>query len=431
MNIAIIGAGISGLTAAYRLRSDHEVTVYEAGNYVGGHTHTVDVEVGGERYAIDTGFIVYNERTYPNFCRLLHEWNVPSQPSEMSFSVRSERTGREYAGTNLNGLFAQRRNLVRPRFWRLLRDWLRFGRTAQPAVAELDETTTVSDFFSRHAYSQEFINEYFLPMGSAIWSCPLTTFNDFPMKFIVDFYANHGLLSLHDRPQWRVIQGGSREYVRAALRQLPQPIRTNTPIKAILREPNGVRVVLANNSSSIFEHVIVACHSDQALRLLGDQATPLERELLTAFPYQENSVVLHTDTSLLPRIKRAWASWNYLLLDDAARPATVTYNMNRLQGIRACHTFCVTLNADERINPQLVLRRFTYHHPIFKAARFAAQRRRQELIDHDRISYCGAYWGNGFHEDGVKSALAVCEFLQRRQPNIVHREPITLEKGPI
>jgi predicted NAD/FAD-binding protein len=416
VKIAVIGAGISGLTAALRLQRRHEVVVLEAADYVGGHTHTHDVEIDGRRTAVDSGFIVFNHRTYPNFKALLGELGVACQPTDMSFSVRCDRTGLEYAGTGLNGLFAQRRNLVSPRFWRLIGDWLRFNRQAQQLLPELDEQTTVGEFFAQYSYSAAFRQSYFLPLGSAVWSSPRETFERFPIRFVLEFYRNHGMLDLPGRLPWRVIQGGSKQYVEAILRRLRGGMRLSSPVRSIRRLGGPVEVHVAGESPERFDHVVMACHSDQALRAIGESATPIERELLSAFPYQRNTAVLHTDELVMPRCRRAWASWNYHLPHDDNGNATVTYDMTRLQSLPLSPRFFVTLNADDRIDPRRVLRRMVYHHPVFTAGRAAARRRHHELIDHRGISYCGAYWGHGFHEDGVNSALAVATALDASSP---------------
>ncbi len=412
MRIAIIGAGISGLTAAFRLSQHHEVTLFEANDYLGGHTHTVDVEIGGERHAIDTGFIVFNDWTYPNFIALLDELRIASQPTSMSFSVRCDRTGLEYNGSSLNGLFAQRRNLFRPSFHRMIRDILRFNREGPELVLSrpADDSMTVGEFLKQHRYSREFADQYLLPMGAAIWSCPTGTFAEFPIRFIVEFYRNHGLLSVRHRPTWRVIEGGSRTYVAAMVPRFHDRVRLNTPVESVRRTVDGVDVTPLGQMAERFDHVVFACHSDQALRMLADPM-PAERELLGAFPYERNSAVLHTDESLLPRRRLAWASWNYQIPAEPTAHATVSYCMNILQHIRSKHTFCVTLNSDDRIDPANVLGRFEYHHPIFTTRRAAMQARHREVLNVNRTSFCGAYWGNGFHEDGVNSALAVCEAL--------------------
>jgi predicted NAD/FAD-binding protein len=414
MRIAIVGSGISSLCAAYHLRKGHDVTIFEANNYLGGHTNTVTIETSEERLEIDTGFIVFNERTYPNFCRLLAELGVASQESDMSFGVRCDRTNLEYAGTGLNGLFAQRTNLFRPSFWRLLRDWRRFGREALTVLYRGEESISVKQFFHDRGYSREFREQYFFPMGSAIWSCPHEKLENFPIRFIAEFYAQHGLLNLADPPIWRVIRGGSYRYVQALTGKLSARVRLNSPVRSIVREADGVRVntdAFANSASEVFDHVVMGCHADQSLRLLGEQATSRERQLLSAFPYERNVAVLHTDASVLPRQRRAWASWNYRVPREPSSKATVTYHMNRLQRLTAKTDYFVSLNEESAIDPRQVLRTIEYHHPVFGTSRLAAQARHRELIDHERISYCGAYWGNGFHEDGVNSALAVCGVL--------------------
>lgn len=417
MKIAIIGAGISGLTAAFRLCRWHDVTLFEANNYLGGHTNTVEVEVEGERHAIDTGFIVFNDWTYPNFIALLDELGVASRPTSMSFSVRCDAANLEYNGSSLNGLFAQRRNLLRPSFYRMLADIMRFNREAVADDSVTDETT-VGEYLARQKYSREFSENYLLPMGAAIWSCPLGTFADFPIRFIVEFYRNHGLLSVRHRPTWRVIEGGSRTYVAKMVERFRDRIRLNTPIEQVFRTPKEVIVTPRNGTPEQFDHVVFGCHSDQALRMLAD-ATPAERDVLSEFPYGRNVAVLHTDPRVLPKRRRAWASWNYHFAgrpsESASESASVTYHMNLLQHIRSRHTFNVTLNSDEQIDPAKVLRRIEYHHPIFTVRRAAAQARHRELINVNRTSFCGTYWGNGFHEDGVVSALRVCEALTPKE----------------
>lgn len=413
MKVAVVGGGISGLTAAYYLCRRHRVTLFEANDYVGGHTNTVDVDLDGQQHAIDTGFIVFNDRTYPGFCQLIDELRVLCQPTSMTFSVRCDQTGLEYRGADLNGLFAQRRNLLRPGFYRLLIDFLRFSNQTQRELDAMDEAMSVAEFFRRHRYSPEFVQKYFLPMGSAIWSCPRGLFEQFPIRFIVDFYRHHGLLSVNDRPQWRVICGGSQRYVQAMTRCFADSIQTNCRVERVRRDEAGVEVCV-NKEASRFDHVVFACHSDQALKILGPDATLAEREVLSAIPYQRNVAVLHTDTSLLPRTRRAWASWNYHLPAHATETATVTYNMNILQRLRSPHVFCVTLNGEHRIDPAKVLGQFVYHHPVFTSERSTALCRHNELLRANHTSFCGAYWGNGFHEDGVQSALAVCRALDEQ-----------------
>ncbi len=418
MRIAIIGSGISGLTATYRLFREHQVTLFEANDYLGGHTHTVDVEIGGEHHAIDTGFIVFNERTYPHFTAFLSELNVATRPTSMSFSVRSERSGLEYNGSSINGLFAQRRNLLRLRFYLMLRDILRFNRNAlthfsPDAPNKPRENVTVREFLAQGRFTREFAEHYLLPMGSAIWSCPTDRFAEFPIRFVIEFYRNHGLLSLSDRPTWKVVEGGSRSYVDALQQRFRRgvDVRLRIPVQVVRRHPDRVDVTPRNGETESFDHVVFACHSDQALRMLADPSRT-EREVLSAFPYERNVALLHTDSAILPQRRRAWASWNYFVSHEADSRATVTYCMNILQHLQSRHVFNVTLNGEKYIDPAKVLGRFVYEHPVFTTRREAAQSRHAELINVNRSSFCGAYWRNGFHEDGVVSALAVCRSLE-------------------
>ena len=421
MRIAVVGAGIAGLVAARLLAKDHELTVFEANDYPGGHTHTVDVQLDGQHYAIDTGFIVFNDRTYPNFIHLLSELGVTAQPTSMSFSVTDARSGLEYCGSSLNGLFAQRRNLVRPSFYRLIAEILRFNRQALSLTEPLDDALTVGEFLAQHRYSPLFAESYLLPMGAAIWSCPLGKFADFPIAFVIEFYRNHGLLELRNRPTWQVIQGGSRTYVERIIAGLGPSLRLSTPVQHVRRTDSGVEVQPTTGPAEHFDHIVFACHSDQALRILGAHATSTERELLSSFPYERNRAVLHTDATLLPRSRRAWASWNYHVgIGEVSRlPVDVTYNISLLQGLPGPHTFCVTLNASRSINPAKILGEYSYEHPVFTVQRAASQRRHRELLNAQRSSFCGAYWGNGFHEDGVNSALAVVAALR----SAVHSVP--------
>jgi predicted NAD/FAD-binding protein len=408
MRIAIIGSGISGVVAALKLHEQHEITVFEANDYIGGHTHTVDVSIEDRHYAIDTGFIVLNDRTYPNFQQLLDEHGVAYQPSPMSFSVKNDRNGWEYCGSNLNGLFAQRSNLLNPKFLGMIRDILRFNKQATGALRESEQT--VGDYLKKHRFGHSFGESYFLAMGAAIWSCPQDQFAEFPIRFIAKFFENHGLLSITNRPQWYVIRGGSREYVKKFTAPFSDRVYLNSPVERVHRVDQGIEVAVRGGDSQIFDHVIFACHSDQALRML-ENPTLIESEVLSCFPYEQNSAVLHTDETLLPKKRSAWAAWNYHIGEDQPRASTVTYNMNILQGINSRRTFCVTLNEDDLINPDRVLGQFNYAHPLFTMERESAQNRHRELIDLDGVSYCGAYWGNGFHEDGVNSALAVTQAL--------------------
>ncbi|SDU20645.1 NAD(P)/FAD-dependent oxidoreductase [Halopseudomonas salegens] len=412
MRIAIIGTGISGLVCGYKLAAQHELTVFEAVDWVGGHTHTVDIEMQGQPYAIDTGFIVFNDWTYPNFIQLMNEIGVSSRPTEMSFSVHDPVSRMEYNGNNLNSLFAQRSNLLSPGFLGMVGDILRFNRQALRDLSEerISAETTLGDYLVAEGYGQRFIDHYIIPMGSAIWSMSLADMLAFPLQFFVRFFRNHGLLSVSDRPQWRVIQGGSRSYVAPLSAAFAERIRLNCPVQRVERTLEGVTIHSAAGSET-FDKVIFACHSDQALAMLSD---PSEQELaiLGAIGYADNDVVLHTDTRLLPDRKLAWASWNYRLGGDRQQPAAVTYNMNILQGIQAPETFCVSLNQTAAIDPQKILARFSYAHPQFSLSAQQAQQRWRELLGARHSYFCGAYWANGFHEDGVVSALRVVDALQ-------------------
>ncbi len=410
MKIAIVGSGIAGNVVARRLHAQHDITVFEAAGHIGGHAHTHSIELAGERHEIDTGFIVFNDRTYPNFVALLRELGVESQPSAMSFSVRSEASGLEYNGTSLNSLFAQRRNLLRPSFHRMIRDILRFNRRA-PRLLEGGADTSLGEYLSEQRYSRRFIDDYLVPMGAAIWSTDPARMLDFPARYFVRFFHNHGMLSVNERPQWRAIRGGSARYVEKLVAPFRHRIRLNTPVESLRRLPGRVMVQARGAKLERFDHAFVACHADQALKLLADP-TPLEREVLGAIRYQENEAVLHTDTALLPRTRRAWAAWNYHVLPEAASKVALTYNMNILQTLAARETFCVTLNRSRDIRPERVLKRLVYHHPLYTAAAAAAQQRQHEVNGARRTYFCGAYWRFGFHEDGVVSALSALRHFE-------------------
>jgi predicted NAD/FAD-binding protein len=415
MKIAIIGSGIAGNVAAYKLRREHEITVFESGNYVGGHTNTVDVYEKGRRIPIDTGFIVFNDRTYPNFMALLEEIGQASKVSEMSFSVRAETGDIEYKGSTLDTLFAQRKNIFRPSFYRMVRDILRFNRESSEGIEMTDAGRSLGDFLRRNGYSREFIDYYLVPMAAAIWSSEPCKILDMPVAFLVKFFANHGLLQLSDRPTWRVVEGGSREYVRKMVAGHRDQIRLNSPVHSIRRAGDHVEVRSGSGGAERFDHVFVACHSNQALAMLDDP-TPEEAEVLGAIRYQENEAILHTDDSLMPKRRRAWASWNYHVPCDARRHVAVTYNMNILQGLDAEQQYCVTLNNDRQIRPDRIIRRVRYEHPVYSIDAVAAQARQAEL-NVDRTYYCGAYWRNGFHEDGVVSALNALNHFEERLAN--------------
>ncbi|QNI01567.1 FAD-dependent oxidoreductase [Halomonas sp. SH5A2] len=411
--IAVIGSGISGMAAGWYLSAQHEVTLFEADSRLGGHTATMDVEVSGTPYAIDTGFIVFNDWTYPHFQRLLDTLDVPSQATEMSFSVHETSVDFEYNGHTLTSLFAQRRNLLNPAFYRLLGDIMRFNKqaTADLESGRLPQDMTLGDYLDHNGYDQAFQRRYLLPMGAAIWSASIGDLRSFPLTFFVRFFRNHGLLSVNHRPQWYTLVGGSRRYIPRLTAPYASRIHLNTPVTGITRTNTGVVITTAQGTQR-YDQVVLACHADQALAMLDDP-TAAESEILGAMPYQDNEVVLHTDTSLLPRRQRAWASWNYRLDGRGAdERVSVTYNMNILQRLDADTTFCVTLNDSDSIDPAKVLGRYTYAHPQFTLAGHAAQQRHDEISSPARRThFCGAYWRNGFHEDGVWSALRIARSL--------------------
>ena len=410
--IAIVGTGISGLTSAYLLNRQHDITVFEANDYIGGHTATKDVSVNGEQFAIDTGFIVFNDWTYPNFIKLLTQLGVAYQETEMSFSVHHEKTNIEYNGHDLNTLFAQRRNLLRPRFWRIVNDIVKFNKTCKTVLENNEpvEGITLADFIARHGFSDSFSEHYIYPMCAAIWSASLEQTKAFPLAFFLKFFNNHGLLNITDRPQWYTIMGGSREYIKPLTASFAERIKLNTPVQSVRTVDKGIEVITAQGDSHLFDEIIFACHSDQALQMMAEPSAD-HKAVLGAIPYAENDVVLHTDTAQLPQRKLAWASWNYRLTGSAeeqARPAAVTYNMNILQRLVTPTTFCVSLNSPS-VNQNDVLGEYRYAHPQFSENMVAAQNKRHDICGVDHMHFCGAYWYNGFHEDGVRSALDVCK----------------------
>ncbi|MEQ9617348.1 MAG: FAD-dependent oxidoreductase [Phycisphaerales bacterium] len=405
--VAVIGAGVSGLVCAALLRERFDVTVFEAGDHIGGHTRTIDLDDPDGAVGVDTGFIVYNETNYPNFTKLLKRLGVRSRPSDMSLSVRDDRIGLEYNGSSLRKLFAQRRNILRPSHHRMIRDILRFFRESPALLDGPDDTLTVLEYVRRERYSDAFLDRYLLPIGASLWSCPEGTFLGFPIRFVVEFFHNHGMLRRAGRPEWRVIDGGSARYVEALTAGWRDRIRLRTPVASVERSASSVTITTTAGYTHTCDHVVIACHTDQALAMLADPSDA-EREILGAIPYSANRTVLHTDTSLLPRRRRAWASWNYHAGHERDHPATLTYNMNMLQSLETRETYCVTLNEQAKIDTDRKLRAFDDGHPVFSAGKADAQKRHDELINANRSSYCGAYWGYGFHEDGVRSALRVC-----------------------
>jgi predicted NAD/FAD-binding protein len=406
MKIAVVGTGISGMLAARLLADDHDVHVFEGGSYVGGHTNTVVVELGGKTFSVDTGFMVFNDRTYPNFVKMLDGLGVASRNSGMSFSVRCDRTGLEYQGGSLGGLFSQPKNLFSLRFHRMLIDVLRFNREAPKLLDHEQEEITLDDYLRENRYSRQFVEQYLVPMGASIWSMPPGRFRQFPARYMVGFFQNHGLLDLVGRPQWKTVVGGASRYIDPLTKPYAHRIRLNCPVVRIERHPDHVVVTPQGGPPEEFSAVVLAAHADQSLAMLAD-ASPQEREILSAFPYQSNEIVLHSDASLLPRKRRAWASWNYYVPPADDESVVLTYNLNRLQGHQSAEPILETLNPALPIDPARVLARMTYHHPVYSVAAIGAQRRYDEISGRRRTYYCGAYWGHGFHEDGVRSALAV------------------------
>ena len=408
MRIAIIGTGISGLTAAHLLSEDHEVVVYEANDYVGGHTNTAEVSMNGSKYAVDTGFIVFNLNTYPNFVKLMKRLGVGWQDSLMSFSVQCERTGLEFSPSTLNSLFIQRRNLVRPSFYRMLWDVARFKKDAELLLESDDYTTTLADFLEQKGYSQSFVDHFIIPMGEAIWSTDPVRFNEFPARYFTEFFKNHGFLNVRDQPRWLTVKGRSRQYIEPITRPYKDRIRVNCPVASVRRHSDGVEVQPKNQEAEKFDQVVIATHSDQALAMLADP-TDAEKNILGVIPYQENVAVLHCDESLLPSKKAAWASWNYHIPKLPLGRVAVTYDMNILQRIGAPKELCVSLNLAKSIDPEKIYRQMLYHHPVYNPESLAARKSHGEINGRNRTFYAGAYWGYGFHEDGVVSALEVCK----------------------
>ncbi len=412
MRVAIIGAGVSGLVCAHRLHSEHELVLFEVGDEPGGHANTVRVETETGVHDVDTGFIVFNDRNYPNFERLLEELKVPTQASPMSFGV-SDGLDFEYSATSPNGLFASRGNLIKPSFHRMVADLVRFNREARELLGS-EEDPSLREWLAERRYSRDFVERLIVPQASAVWSADPAQMWSFPARFLVEFFDNHGVLGFRGRPRWRTITGGSRRYIEALTRPWQERLRLSTAVTEVSRHSDHVVVSTRTGEPERFDAVVIATHSDQALALLADPSER-ERELLEAVPYQRNEAVLHTDRSLLPRRRRAWASWNYHLGADAAGGCTVTYHMNRLQSLRAEEEFCVTLNRTAAIDPERIIRTIGYSHPVYTPAGVAAQSRHEQISGRNRTHYCGAYWGWGFHEDGVNSALRVAREIGARR----------------
>jgi len=412
LDIAVVGTGIAGLSAAWLLNQRHDVTVYEQNDYVGGHSNTASVTIEDREIDVDTGFIVYNPSNYPNLVALFEHLDVPTKLSDMSFSASLDNGSLEYSGTDLNGLFAQRRNIARPRFLRMLNDLLRFYRQV-PTLTDDEALRDLSlgDFLRQEGYGEPFIRDHLMPMGAAIWSSSTEQMLTFPTLTFLRFFRNHGLVQLRDRPEWRTVDGGSKEYVARLTRPLAGRIRCNSGVQKILRDPAGVTIITAAGKRR-HDHVVLACHADQALRLL-DHPNQAETDALGRIRYQSNHTVLHTDAGLMPRRRRAWASWNYMgsTAGGDGDALCVTYWMNLLQTLETPAPLFVTLNPDRDIDADKVLRTYDYEHPIFDAAALRAQRELWTLQGRQNTWFCGAYFGSGFHEDGIQAGLAVAERL--------------------
>ena len=403
--IAVVGAGISGSLVARLLASRYEIQLFEAGDYIGGHTHTHDIELAGRHFAVDTGFMVFNERTYPEFCRMLNLLGVATQDSDMSFSVRCDQCDLQYQGSSLNGLFSQRKNIFSPRFHRMVLDVLRFNRQTRK-LHPTNSSLSLGQFLANSSLGRDFIDHYLLPMTSAIWSCRSERVLEFPLGFLVAFLRNHGLLQIRHRPQWKTIVGGARNYLDRLLGPIHERIRVNTPVRSVMRHEGSVVLESRDGRQESFDQLVIATHADQAMKILADMDSK-ESKILASFPYQTNQAILHTDITLLPARRRAWASWNYHMTSTHKGQMSVTYNLSRLQKHDSLEPILLTLNGSDAVKPEKILDTFVYHHPAFNYDSIAAQHRHSELNGYRRTYYCGAYWGYGFHEDGVQSALRV------------------------
>jgi uncharacterized protein len=416
VKIAVIGSGISGMVSAHVLSKAHEVHLFEAAPRLGGHTHTHEVEVKSGKYNVDTGFIVHNDRNYPNFVKLMQQLGIQTQDSSMSFSVKVEGNGLEYNGTSINSLFCQRRNFLNPSFYRMIKDILRFNQEATQYFLDHQKEDphqmTLESYLQKHGYSREFTEYYIMPMGAAIWSASREEMRQFPLHFFVRFFHHHGMLTVDQRPQWRVLIGGSKQYIPKLTKSFAHNIHLDSPVTAVFRGQEQVSLEFREKNQPqqmSFDHVVFACHADQAMKILKDPSL-LEKEVMNGFSYRPNDVLLHTDTSVLPRKKLAHAAWNYYLPKIQGDRVAVTYHMNILQGISAPETFLVSLNMDHLIDPKKVIKNIPYSHPVYNLAAVNSQKRWKEVSHlNSRTHFCGAYWGNGFHEDGVKSALKVTE----------------------
>ena len=406
MKIAIIGSGISGNTLAYHLNSNHQITLFESNSRVGGHSHTHEIEISNQKLNVDTGFIVFNKKTYPHFLNLLHELKVPYENSAMSFSVKDSQKDFEYNGTNLNALFAQRKNLISPTFYKMIKEILRFNKSST-LLLKNNEEISLGEYLDREAYSDFFKKYYILPMGSAIWSSDVKTMMTFPAKFFVRFFDNHGMLNINDRPQWLTITGGSINYVKKLISPFEKKIKLNSQIKSVERKNDYVGIQFHDRDEK-FDWIFFACHSDEALKLIKSP-TQDEKNVLKAIPYTDNEVILHFDERFMPRRKLAWAAWNYHVAEDSSSPVSLTYNMNILQNLKTNIPVLVTLNPQEKIDKHKIIKKLSYAHPQYSLKSIEAQSKHHLISGVNRTSFAGAYWGNGFHEDGVKSAIDAIE----------------------
>jgi predicted NAD/FAD-binding protein len=407
MRVAVIGTGIAGMVAAHLLADEHDLVVFEANDYIGGHTNTIPVSHEGRIYPVDTGFMVFNETTYPHFVKLLRRLQVPWQPTNMSFSVQDAASGLEFGFRSLGGVFAQPQNLWRPAFLRILWDIRRFRRESLELEQDENYQVSLGAYLAGKGYSRDFAPHFLMPLGSALWSADPHDLEDFPARYLAEFFQRHRFLYLHKKIKWQVIRGGSRNYVAPLTRPFQDRVRLNSPVVRVRRHPDFVEVQPRRGEAETFDRVVIATQSDQALGLLADPSD-VEREILGAFGYQQNSAVLHADATLLPRRRAAWASWNYYVPPRPQERATLTYHMNRLQSLAAPLEFCVTLNRDRDIDPARVMKKISYHHPVYRRQAPLVQKRWPEINGVNRTYFCGAYWGFGFHEDGVVSALKVC-----------------------
>jgi predicted NAD/FAD-binding protein len=409
MKIAIVGSGISGNSLAYTLSKEHDITLFEKNNRLGGHSHTHEIISQGKKINVDTGFIVFNKKTYPLFTKLLDELNVHYEKSDMSFSVFSKDRNFEYNGTTLNTLFSQRKNIFNYKFIKMIYEIIKFNKVALTLLSAKTEIS-LETFLRQNNFSDYFRKNYILPMGSAIWSSNINSMLKFPAVFFVKFFNNHGMLNINDRPQWLTVTNGSKEYVEKLTASIKKNIRLNCPVKAVKRNKDSVEVK-SSDGTEIFDYIFFACHSDEALKLIIDPSTQ-EKEVLSSIPYSKNEVTLHTDESIMPNNKLTWAAWNYNIDSTNDMPIALTYNMNILQNLKTQQTILVTLNDNGNINPEKVLKKINYDHPLFSLKSVEAQKNYGIISGVNRTGYAGAYWGNGFHEDGISSAYNAINFFK-------------------